>query len=163
MITQIILKTIYLYFFFYLTNSNEQEFKKNMSASESSERKNRPIDIEKPKWDQGSYLGRARHFFTVTNPLNVFSTSEQLAEASDIVHKYRYTNKRYINNFSKIRFLLRLRKDVKKETVQFNSLQISRWYNVVATNQILVNSIILHVSNYPYGITQLYRVFYSKI
>ncbi|XP_015525068.1 sideroflexin-3 [Neodiprion pinetum] len=55
----------------------------------SSERKSQFIDIEKPKWDQGSYLGRARHFFTLTNPMNVFATAEQLAEASDIVHKYR--------------------------------------------------------------------------
>ncbi|XP_012255660.1 sideroflexin-1 [Athalia rosae] len=61
-----------------------------MSASETGQRKNSAgPDIDKPKWDQGSYIGRARHFFTVTNPMNVFATPEQLSEASDIVHKYR--------------------------------------------------------------------------
>lgn len=61
-----------------------------MSLVDNTERRGGGhIDIEKPKWDQGSYLGRARHFFTVTNPMNVFATPDQLDEAHNIVHKYR--------------------------------------------------------------------------
>ena len=47
------------------------------------------VDIEVPKWDQGTYVGRATHFFTTTNPLNLFATPSQLDKAKDTVTKYR--------------------------------------------------------------------------
>ncbi|KAM0736222.1 Sideroflexin-1 [Formica fusca] len=47
------------------------------------------IDIERPYWDQSTYQGRALHFLTVTNPLNVFASNQRLEHARDIVTKYR--------------------------------------------------------------------------
>ncbi|XP_003494629.1 sideroflexin-1 [Bombus impatiens] len=49
----------------------------------------RKIDIEKPYWDQSTYKGRALHFLTVTNPLNLFLSAKELEHARDIVTKYR--------------------------------------------------------------------------
>lgn len=47
------------------------------------------VNIDEPKYDQNSYLGRARHFFLLTNPLNVLATASKLDEARQIVLKYR--------------------------------------------------------------------------
>lgn len=47
------------------------------------------INLDEPRWDQSSYTGRAKHFFTTTNPLNVFASSADLDWAKDVVTKYR--------------------------------------------------------------------------
>jgi len=47
------------------------------------------FDIDTPRWDQSTYWGRARQFFTTTNTLNLFVTPSQLEEARDTVVRYR--------------------------------------------------------------------------
>ncbi|CAH0597721.1 unnamed protein product [Chrysodeixis includens] len=49
------------------------------------------IDLDKPRWDQGTYMGRAKHFFLMTNPLNFFTSEKRLDEAKRIVDEYRRT------------------------------------------------------------------------
>ncbi|XP_077864480.1 sideroflexin-1-like [Saccoglossus kowalevskii] len=46
-------------------------------------------NLDEPKWDQNTYQGRAKHFFTVTNPLNVLLSGKQLDEAKTLVQLYK--------------------------------------------------------------------------
>ncbi|GFS32599.1 sideroflexin-1 [Trichonephila inaurata madagascariensis] len=55
------------------------------------------ININEPHWDQNTYWGRAKHFFTTTNPLNLFCGSSELERAKDIVTKCRKGEKLDIN------------------------------------------------------------------
>ena len=45
--------------------------------------------IEEPRYDQGSYWGRAKHFFVTTNPVNILATQEQLEEAKYLLDKFK--------------------------------------------------------------------------
>ncbi|KAL7061547.1 hypothetical protein AAHC03_0516 [Spirometra sp. Aus1] len=47
------------------------------------------INIDKPRYDQSTYIGRAKHFFITTNPLNCLKSSKELEEAKSIVVKYK--------------------------------------------------------------------------
>ncbi|KAA8583778.1 hypothetical protein FQN60_014986 [Etheostoma spectabile] len=47
------------------------------------------INIKEPRWDQGTFMGRAKHFFMVTDPRNVLLSSETLEDARVIMENYR--------------------------------------------------------------------------
>lgn len=47
------------------------------------------INLDEPRWDQSTYIGRARHFFSTTNPANLACSAAQLDQAKDIVIRYR--------------------------------------------------------------------------
>lgn len=50
------------------------------------------INIDEPRFDQSSYFGRVKHFFTVTNPLSLFTSTKELDKAKDIVTRYRFVS-----------------------------------------------------------------------
>jgi len=47
------------------------------------------INLDQPRWDQNTYWGRAQHFFTTTNPLNLFATPSQLQTAKETIDNYK--------------------------------------------------------------------------
>ena len=47
------------------------------------------IDLDKPRYNQDTYIGRAKHFFQTTNPLNIFASNSQLQTAATLVKQYR--------------------------------------------------------------------------
>ncbi|XP_015722558.1 sideroflexin-3 isoform X1 [Coturnix japonica] len=47
------------------------------------------IDIREPRWDQSTFQGRAKHFFTVTDPRNLLLSGAALDEARRLVLAYR--------------------------------------------------------------------------
>ncbi|CAG5013834.1 unnamed protein product [Parnassius apollo] len=51
------------------------------------------IDLDKPRYDQSTYSGRAKHFLLLTNPLNILASDKELDEAKKIVDEFRKTRK----------------------------------------------------------------------
>jgi hypothetical protein len=47
------------------------------------------INIDEPRFDQNTYVGRAKHFFITTNPLNVLVSNKDLDNAKNVVEAYR--------------------------------------------------------------------------
>lgn len=47
------------------------------------------VDLTKPKYDQGTYINRAKHFFLLTNPLNLLASDSDLDNAKRIISEYK--------------------------------------------------------------------------
>lgn len=47
------------------------------------------VNIEKPRYDQETYWGRAKHFFAITNPLNIFATQKAINNAKTTIQAHR--------------------------------------------------------------------------
>jgi len=47
------------------------------------------INIDAPRYDQTTYWGRARHFFEITNPINLLASKEELETAKETILKFR--------------------------------------------------------------------------
>lgn len=47
------------------------------------------IDLTKPKYEQSTYLNRAKHFFLLTNPLNLLASGKDLDRAQRILNEYK--------------------------------------------------------------------------
>ncbi|KAJ0170817.1 hypothetical protein K1T71_013589 [Dendrolimus kikuchii] len=52
-----------------------------------------PIDLNQPRWDQSTYMGRAKHFLQMTNPANILASDTELDEAKKIVTEFKKTRK----------------------------------------------------------------------
>lgn len=50
------------------------------------------IDLSSPRWDQSTFFGRLRHFASITDLRNVFTSQKQLEEAKDLLTLYKYIN-----------------------------------------------------------------------
>ncbi|XP_013185031.1 sideroflexin-1-3 isoform X2 [Amyelois transitella] len=47
------------------------------------------INLNKPRYDQSTYIGRAKHFMLLTNPLNCLASDKELDEAKEIVNNFK--------------------------------------------------------------------------
>lgn len=47
------------------------------------------INLDIPRWDQNTYVGRLKYFFNVTNPLHILKNDEELNKAKELVDKYK--------------------------------------------------------------------------
>jgi len=55
------------------------------------------INLDAPRFDQSTFLGRAKHFFTVTDPRNILRTAKELDDAKELLIQYRYEDTVFFN------------------------------------------------------------------
>jgi len=48
------------------------------------------IDVDKPRWDQKTFVGRLKHFAWITDFRNALVPSSQLRDAKLLLQMYRY-------------------------------------------------------------------------
>ena len=47
------------------------------------------IDIDSPRWSQDSFIGRYKHFCSVTDWRNGLASEKTLDESKELLHLYR--------------------------------------------------------------------------
>ncbi|XP_030842117.1 sideroflexin-2 [Strongylocentrotus purpuratus] len=47
------------------------------------------FDMDSPRWDQTTFMGRLKHFFSITDSRLAISTNKQLDDAKDLVQNYK--------------------------------------------------------------------------
>lgn len=47
------------------------------------------LNLDEPRYDQSTFEGRAKYFFSTTNPLNVLASNEELEKAKFIVESVK--------------------------------------------------------------------------
>ena len=47
------------------------------------------VNLDQPKFDQKTFVGRAKHFFLLTNPLNLLTSGKRLEQARRIVQNHK--------------------------------------------------------------------------
>ena len=48
------------------------------------------INLDHPRYDQSTFFGRAKHFFTVTDPRNLLHFGAELDRCKVLIQQYRY-------------------------------------------------------------------------
>lgn len=49
-----------------------------------------PINIDEPRWDQNTFLGRLNRFIRITNPLLLLKSSRDFDDAAKLVQQARW-------------------------------------------------------------------------
>lgn len=47
------------------------------------------LNLDAPRWDQSTFSGRFKHFFTITDWTKGFKTNKELDDAKQIVEDYK--------------------------------------------------------------------------
>ena len=47
------------------------------------------LDLDQPRFDQSTFIGRLKHFTLVTSPFNAFASNDQLEHAKTLIQQYR--------------------------------------------------------------------------
>lgn len=65
---------------------------KSSAANHDSDLVPPPVDIDEPRWNQGDFVGRLKHFAFITNPLLLLKSNEELQRTATLVEKARLYN-----------------------------------------------------------------------
>eukprot|EP00039_Didymoeca_costata_P004695 m.75591 g.75591 ORF g.75591 m.75591 type:complete len:332 (+) comp12510_c1_seq1:212-1207(+) len=47
------------------------------------------LDLTRPRYDQSTYLGRVKHFYSITDPRNILASEEELQKSKTLLQQYR--------------------------------------------------------------------------